>query len=289
MMDPNEWEAVGVRRRLCGHDVFTVDLPPAFDERYEPLLIIHGFPTSSFDYSGIAERLSQHRRLLTLDLLGYGFSDKPDIPYTMSGQADVVVSWLEEIGVAEFAMLTHDMGDTVGGELFARQMEGEWNVDVTRRVVTNGSIYIESANLTAGQQLLLSLPDEKIEEPNAPGEDVLAMSLAATLAPGSAIDMRDHARLVCNRGGNQMLARTIRYIEERRAHQDRFTGAIETHPSPLGIVWGTEDPIAVRDMASRLGETRKDAALVWLDGIGHYPMIEAPAEFVDAVAPQLEG
>ena len=46
-------------------------------------------------------------------------------------------------------------------------------------------------------------------------------------------------------GGNRMLPRTIRYIEDRRAEERRFTGAIETHPSPLAVVWGADDPIAV--------------------------------------------
>ena len=52
------------------------------------------------------------------------------------------------------------MGDTVGGELLARRAEGAWPVEVVHRVVTNGSIYIEQAHLTNGQQLLLELPDE---------------------------------------------------------------------------------------------------------------------------------
>ncbi len=42
--------------------------------------------------------------------------------------------------------------------------------------------------------------------------------------------------------GHQLLARTIRYIEDRRAEERRFTGGIEEHPSPLHIIWGKLDP-----------------------------------------------
>ena len=115
----------------------------------------------------------------------------------------------------------------------------------------------------------------------APDRQALSAALAATLAPGHAdIDMTAHAGLVTHRGGNRLLARTIRYIEERRAHERRFTGAIETHPAPLTIIWGPEDPIAVAGMAERLHEGRPDAALRWIAGAGHYPQIENPDTYL---------
>ena len=291
------WEALGQYRTLAGHRIFTVDLQPGAEgaegaetaessATLEPVLILHGYPTASFDFAPIARSLARQRRVLCLDFLGFGLSDKPDLAYTLAGQADIVGAFTAEVGVTTVALLTHDMGDTVGGELLARQIEGAWPVEITRRVVTNGSIYIEMAHLSPGQQLLLSLPDERLADGLAPDEPSLAASLAATMSPTSTAaraHLAPHAELVRHRGGNTMLARTIRYIEERRRNQDRYTGAIETHPSPLGIVWGTEDPIAVRAMASRLAEARADASLVWLDGIGHYPMIEAPEDFLAAV------
>ena len=82
----------------------------------------------------------------------------------MALQADVAAAFVAALGVERLALLTHDMGDTVGGELLARRAEGTWPVEVTRRVVTNGSIYIAQAHLTNGQQLLLTLPDEVLPE-----------------------------------------------------------------------------------------------------------------------------
>ena len=72
-----------------------------------------------------------------------------------------------------------------------------------------------------------------------------------------------------------------------RLRQPRFTGAIERHPSPLSVVWGVADPIAVAAMASRLVDARPDTTLAWLEGVGHYPMIEAPDRFLDAVTTAL--
>ena len=59
--------------------------------------------------------------------------------------------------------------------------------------------------------------------------------------------------------GHLLLPRLIRYLEERRQNESRWTGAIETHPSPVTIVWGDLDPIAVWEMTERLSAAPSDA------------------------------
>ncbi len=284
------WEGRGKYRTLGAFTAFTIDVPSAGSETLEPLLVVHGFPTSSFDFHRVVDTMAEHRRVLLFDMIGFGLSDKPDRAYTLDLHADVAQAFVADAGVSTLALLTHDLGDTVGGELLARQAEGRWPVEITRRVVTNGSIYIEMAHLSPGQLLLLSLPDERL--PDTAGIDGPGMqaSLAATFSARSRAgepDLAGEWELIAHDGGHLLLPRTIRYIEERRRNQARFTGAIESHPSPLAIVWGTEDPIAVPDMASRLHGVRPDAGLTWLHDVGHYPMLESPSAFLDAVAPAL--
>jgi pimeloyl-ACP methyl ester carboxylesterase len=87
--------------------------------------------------------------------------------------------------------------------------------------------------------------------------------------------------------GPLVLPRLIRYIEERRQNERRFTGAIESDPSPLHIVWGVDDPIAVPSMVDTLLAARPDASAVRLERVGHYPMVESPGRFLDSVLPAL--
>ena len=89
-------------------------------------------------------------------------------------------------------------------------------------------------------------------------------------------------------GGHLVLPRLIRYIEERRRNQTRFTGAIESDPSPLHIVWGLDDPIAVPSMVDTLRAARPDATVDLLERVGHYPMVEAPARFLAAACRGLD-
>jgi len=244
----------------------------------------------------VLDGLRAGRRVLLLDGLGYGLSAKPDLHYTLALQADLAQAFVAELGLARLALLTHDVGDTVGGELLARRREGSWDVEVTRRVLTNGSIYIEQAHLTNGQLLLLSLPDEKLPPEVPVNAESLAQSLRDTYSPrvslppaGSRQDpIPPTVEQILHDDGHLVLTRLIRYIEERRQNERRFTGAIEADPSPLHIVWGLDDPIAVPSMVDTLVAARPDATVVRLDGVGHYPMVEDPGRFLEAVLPGLE-
>ena len=203
---------------------------PADPARLPVLLVSTTLPCSTASRAG--------RRVLLLDMLGYGLSAKPDRAYTMALQADVAAAFVAALGIDRLALLTHDMGDTVGGELLARRAEGAWSVEVTRRVLTNGSIYIDQAHLTNGQQFLLGLPDEVLAPDSPLDAASIARSLRDTFSPltpsippGWPTDpLPEAAAQVVHDDGQLLLPRLIRYIEERRASEHRFTGAIESDP-----------------------------------------------------------
>ncbi len=266
---------------LLGHDVFVIDEPAVADEA-EPVLVLHGFPTSTYDWQHALDVLRARRRVVLLDYPGYGFSAKPDIAYSLFAQADVLEACARELGLADVALVTHDVGDSIGGELLARELDGTLGFHVTRRVLTNGSIYMDLVQLSKGQLGLLALPDAALPPESRLPADGIATGLHVTFAPGSAVDpdeLRNMAELVTRGEGDRVLPRMIRYIEERKVHEHRWTGAIESHPAPLHVIWGDLDPIAVWPMAERLCSVRADARLDRLDGVGHYPMVEAPERF----------
>jgi pimeloyl-ACP methyl ester carboxylesterase len=279
------WRSRGRDHRLLGHRVFVVEVPATGPVTAPPLLVLHGFPTSSFDFHRVVDALAVDRRVVLFDMLGYGLSAKPDLPYRLVGQADLAQALVTELGIDRLGLLTHDIGDTVGGELLARQIEGRWPVEVTDRVVTNGTLYMDLVQLSAGQQFLEALPDERLEAGVLTREAVID-GLAGTFSPAHRVSDSEVAaawELIAADDGEQLLARHARYIDERRHNESRFTPPVVDHPSPLTIVWGIDDPIAVPAMADRLAAARPDARVVRLDGVGHYPMVEAPDRFVAAV------
>jgi pimeloyl-ACP methyl ester carboxylesterase len=283
------WRAGGTTIDVDGTPVFVHDSPAQEELGNPPLLVLHGFPTAGYDYAGVLPALGAGRRVLLPDLPGHGLSGKPDRRYGIRWFADCVEGAVAALGVDEVDLLTHDVGDSVGGELLARSLEGALGFAVRRRAITNGSIYMDLVQLSQGQQLLLSLPDEPTD---LVGHDGWIAGLRSTFAPGSPVtdeELEVHWHLTAHDGGHRMLPRAIRYIEDRRAEERRYTEPIEVHPSPLGIVWGALDPIAVVAMAHRLHERAAGSELVVLDDIGHYPMLEAPERFGAAVLRSLGG
>lgn len=286
------WETAGQRVPLPGAgppvEVWYADLPATGPPRDDPMLVLHGFPTSSFDWRLAVERFrAAGFRVVLLDFPGFGLSGKPDQRYSIHRYADAAEAVAAAAGLRAVTLVTHDLGDSVGGELLARDLEGRLGFAVSGRLLTNGSIYMDLVRLTPGQQMLLDLPDARFDltEMGLDPAEAFMGGVAATCAPELRPDRAELEaawRLAARDDGHTLLARTIRYIEDRRREEHRYTGAIEQHPSPLGVVWGALDPVAVVAMAHRLAERRPDARLTILDDVGHYPMLEAPARFADA-------
>jgi pimeloyl-ACP methyl ester carboxylesterase len=290
-----DWAARGSIEQVGEDSVFVVDTRAVRSGAAPPLLVLHGYPTSSIDFAAVVPALAAERRVILLDYPGFGLSSKPDRAYSLFGHADVVEAVVGSLGIDEVDLLTHDLGDSIGGELLARSVDGTLRFGVGRRVITNGSIYMHLVQLSEGQKLLESLPDEAMPAERAPDVDAIERALLATLAPAGGdasrpdpVHVRAAAVLVVHEGGNRLLARQIRYLGERRQHEARWTGAIERHPSPVHIVWGDLDPIAVWPMTDELLRKRPEAARTRLTGVGHYPMVEAPAAFSAAVLEGLE-
>ncbi len=120
-----EWEARGTRITVDGLQVFVLDAPATAPERGDPLLVLHGFPTCSFDWRGVIEPVrAAGRRVVLFDFLGFGLSDKPDVRYSIRGYADTAEAVAQAVGLEQVVLVTHDLGDSVGGELLARVAGG---------------------------------------------------------------------------------------------------------------------------------------------------------------------
>ena len=116
-----------------------------------PLLLLHGFPSSSFDWRALLE-LEPDRAVLAFDFLGFGLSDKPrDHVYSLGWQADLVEHLVHEhLGRRAAYVVAHDMGTSVTTELLARDVEGRLGFELAGALLFNGSMILERATLEAG-------------------------------------------------------------------------------------------------------------------------------------------
>lgn len=255
------------------------------------MLILHGFPGSTFEWRHVIADLAIDHRVVAHDFLGFGLSDKPvDGDYSLFTQADrtELVAASLDVPNHDVVIVAHDLGTTVAAELLHRHVDGVLSFHVAGCVLTNGSIFIDLVQLSAGQQLLLDLPDRPLDA--SLGSELLRSGLAATFPPGLPDDddeLDAIVALVERDGGDLLLPRLIRYVEERRRHQPRWTAGLVAAAVPMAAVWGLGDPIAVPAMVDRLEQLRHDNGheldvVRWTDG-GHWPCVERPGELAALV------
>ena len=117
------WGKAGTFLEINGHRIFTRERPGDLDR--PPLLFLHGYPSSSYDWRHAFGEL-EGRRLIVFDFLGYGLSDKPrDQVYSLQIQADLVEAVAERFANGPVTIVAHDMGSSVATELLARDLEGK--------------------------------------------------------------------------------------------------------------------------------------------------------------------
>lgn len=274
------WRDRGRFLRIAGHSVFVVDIGP----RDRPtVLLLHGFPTSSHDFHRIADQLAADHRVLTLDLLGFGLSDKPtEYSYSLFEQAELVTLTCRHLAVHRAQVVAHDMGTSVATELLARRERGLLSFEVDSLVLMNGSVHIELAELTPSQRLLrtpfastfVKLSSRRLF--GAQIKRILGQPLAAS-------DLDDMWCQLEHKDGVRRLPQIIGYLDERRRFWNRWVGALTRVDFPTLVLWGPKDTVAVMAIGERLAAEIPGARLERLEGLGHYPQLEDPSRTARAL------
>ena len=247
--------------------------------RGAPLLLIHGFPTASWDWHYLWQPLAQRNLVITCDMLGFGDSAKPlDHDYCLLEQADLQQALLDHLRVRQpVHVLAHDYGDSVAQELLARHHEGRFQM--ASCVFLNGGLFPETHRLALVQKLLLSPLGWMIGRTfgrNALSDSFSQIFGAQTRPSESALD--DFWSLIDCNDGPRILHKLINYIPQRRRLRERWVGALQRGDVPLRVIDGEFDPISGAHMVERYRQLVPHADTVLLANIGHYPQIEAPVQ-----------
>jgi pimeloyl-ACP methyl ester carboxylesterase len=277
-MRPREWQSRGKTLTINGFKIFTVD-EGAPDQ--ETILLIHGFPTASWDWHKIWPALRQSYRVVAMDMLGFGFSDKPSAHrYSIHEQADVVEGVVRQLGLGRFHVLAHDYGDTVAQELLARQNSGEGAGHWQSVCFLNGGLFPETHRALLTQKLLLSPLGALFNKLSSKRRFDSAMS--RVFGPDTRPDAReldDFWALVTYNNGKHIFHNLITYMNDRKRHRQRWVDAIRDAEVPVALINGSADPVSGAHMVARFRQL--ELPMAWfgeLPRIGHYPQVEVPDE-----------
>lgn len=249
------------------------------------LLLLHGFPSSSYDWRLLLERETD-RAVLAPDFLGFGLSEKPrDHTYTLHWQADMVEEMVRRRdGTREVFFLAHDMGTSVANELMARDIEGALEMDLAGGLLLNGSMIQDAASPTLGQRILRSAVGPLFSRLSS--ERFFRQQFGSIFSPGhplTAEEAEDQWELICAGGGRTLNHKTIAYMEERFKHADRWHGALHDWRKPLSLAWGMIDPVATEAVLDAVTALRPSAPVTRFEDLGHYPQVEDPGRVATAL------
>lgn len=254
----------------------------------ETLLLIHGFPTASWDWHKLWHKLVQEYHLIALDMLGFGFSAKPQkYSYSILEQADIIESLLSSKGISKVHILSHDYGDTVAQELLSR-FESKKNksiegISIHSICFLNGGLFPETHQPLLIQRLLMSPLGALIASFFT--KEKLAQNLQKIFGYNtqpSQADITAFWELITYNAGKKVFHLLIRYMKERIKYRKRWVGALQKTSCPMLLINGSMDPISGVHMAKRYRELIPDPKVVSLATIGHFPLLEAPEEVLKA-------
>ncbi len=278
-MKLSSWKSSGSYFLYKNHQIFVKESGAG-----ETLVPIHGFPTSSWDWHKVWQSLTEKYHVLTLDMIGFGFSDKPKkYPYSIFDQADLFETFLKSKNIHTFHILAHDYGDTVVQELLARSRNTNYEFQIQSVCFLNGGMFPETNFPTITQKLLLTPLGKYLKY--FMGKRTLAKNFRKifgknTQATTEEID--SFWETIAYNNGKDVIPEIITYLHDRDTHKIRWREAIQkTHKIPKILINGGADPISGKHMAVFYQEIIPNANVYILEDIGHYPQTEASDEVLE--------
>ena len=279
MMTAETWYQQGSTTTVNGLPVFFQTAGQG-----SPMLCLHGFPTSSWDFAPMWDTLFKRFKVLAPDLIGLGRSAKPKGPLTVGMQADMVEGLAIQSGIEQAHLLAHDLGDTVAQELLARQKAGTGKVNWQSCIFSNGGLFPETHRPRFIQKVLISPLGPLVASlMQARTFNRNMINVFSPKYPPSDAFLKSSWALITENRGKSMIPKLIRYMAERRRNRSRWVAPLAEPVVPLRLINGVLDPVSGQHMVDRYREIVDKPDVVTLEDVGHYPHVETPERVLAAV------
>ncbi|OJJ23881.1 hypothetical protein BKI52_05900 [marine bacterium AO1-C] len=285
----SDWKAKGKEVSVHGRTLFVIDEGNAA----ETIVVLHGYPTCSYDYYAVLPILTQKYRVVVHDHLGFGLSDKPlDYSYSLLEQAELALGLWQKLGLEKVHLLAHDYGTSVATEIIARADQGYEPVQLETITIGNGSMLIEIAKLQAVQKILRSKRWGPLLA-KLSSQRLLNRSMKKLWYDKTKYNPQEVEVLWQMMSEHPQWRKTFpvvsRYLLERVKFWHRWIGrGLYQTQRHINILWADKDPVAIVKMGEKLHRNIASNNFKTLPDIGHYPMLEAPEVYANAVLEMIE-
>lgn len=238
------------------------------NDKNPPILLIHGLFSSSDDFLSLSKKLSDRYRVISLDLIGFGLSDKgSNLDYSSENMAKLCNDLMSSLGYKRFSVLGHSMG---GGVAIHMALNYQNSIDKLILVDSTGigeHLHIDPPKILLKEGLLSYFPQLAMYSLNFNNPKYINYSVfEKNLFYNRHMDSNTVGKVIKN-------CKSIDNVKDRLK---------DIHAKTL-IVWGSKDDVLPVDNAYVFNDQIKDSKLSIISNCGHMPFAEAEDLFVGEV------
>lgn len=259
------------------------------DESKPKIVLVHGFPNSSFDFYKLIPLLEDDYHIAALDFPGSGFSDKPldGYNYMLAENAEIVDYFVREVVQFEdFALYTHDRGVSIGLAFLGNYLDNPRpGYIVNYHFLSNSGMFLPLTNLSSAQMRMLDtdtaqqMLTSRAEQPRRTEGEPESLAYSDIFAFNE---------------GNIALIYVGRYLLERQTNEVRWLENLPRSPVPVAYLWGLGDSVNPVRISHHVWDAylndREAQSSFWiLPAAAHYPQRESPEAVAKIVRMALSG
>lgn len=253
----------------------------------DPVVFVHGTPSYSYEWRDVVPQVeAAGYRAITYDLLGYGDSERPlDRDTSVGGQTELLVKLLDELGLEQPSLITHDIGGAIGQRIAVH------HPDRLRRLMLIDTVSYDSWPSVTWQRIIRERLDSYAAMSGDEFEAMLTRQLKMVVADEN--DMEGERLRAFLSPHRTAVGRTSFFEHQVRHYDSKYTSELTERlrelTVPVRIVWGRHDKWQPTAYAEQLAADIPGAELVVISDAGHFPMEDAPKRVTREVLDFLAG
>ncbi|MCW7488995.1 alpha/beta fold hydrolase [Leptospira meyeri] len=275
----NEFESNGQYLDFKGYSIYYRTIGEGRN-----LFLLHGYPFNSYDWSLVIPKISKNRKVILLDFLGMGFSDKPqNHRYSFEEYAEIVNVVANRLGVIETDILAHDLAVSVVQEMLSSPEKNKFKIGSI--AFMNGGLFADAYNPRLIQRLLSQTPNvigkliSKVMSRKS-----IETSIFRVFGPDTQPNqnwLNIFWEILNYKEGKSIAYLIGRLVFEKVYYQKRWIKAMLNTEIPFCYICGPADPNSGINMSERFSQVFPSRPIYFLsEKIGHWPQIESPEEVV---------
>ncbi|HEY7051369.1 MAG TPA: alpha/beta hydrolase [Mycobacterium sp.] len=282
---------VAVHHRYITVDGQRLFFREAGDPQAPALVLLHGFPTSSYMFRHLIPALADGYHVIAPDHLGFGLSDAPDVDefdYTFDALTALTAGLLRAVGIERYAMYVQDYGAPIGWRLALAQPDA-----ITAIISQNGNGY-DAGFVDSFWKVVWAFQTERTAETEAAVREFLTLDATrwqytTGVADKTLVDPESwyhDYRLISRPGNDEVQLKLFLDYATNSPLYPRLHDYFRARRVPLLAVWGRGDEIFGPAGAQAFTEDLPDAEIHVLDG-GHFLLESALDEVAELIRPFL--